>query len=121
MKTILPVLALTAAVLLSGCETYVVDRHPTTRRYGYTSYEHRSGYYGDHGYYNDRYYPRSSATVIVGSRPSGYGYRSSAYRSSSYAARRTNQVYVQPRSSGYTHTNATVVVTDKKKKKHHHD
>ncbi len=118
MKTKISMMALAAALLFSGCEAYVVDRRPVTRSYGYSSYQHHRDYDG-RTYYNDRYYPRSSSTVVIGSRPSVY--RSSPYRSG-YTTRATNQVYVQPRSSGYYRSGATVVVTDKKKKKDkHHD
>ena len=43
MKPTLSILALTAAVLLTGCETYVADRRPV----------HRSGYYGGHRHHYD--------------------------------------------------------------------
>lgn len=43
MKPTLTLLALTAAVFLTGCETTVVDRRPV----------HRSGYHGGHGHDHD--------------------------------------------------------------------
>ena len=77
MKYLLPLVLVSASILLTGCDTVVVERHPVV------VHDHYDHYYG--GYYGPHPYARTD--VVVVDRP---GYRPGPY----YAAPR-GVVYIK--------------------------
>src|SRR5688572_31530484 len=92
MKALLAFGLLTVSLVFTGCEAYVVDRHPavyrsSNRGYSHRPYYHRPtvvAYHDDDRYYSDRRYY-------------GSGYRSSHYAPSTriiYSTDRRGRYYV---------------------------
>ena len=106
MKALLALALLTASLVLTGCEAYVVDRHPAV----YRSYSHRPYYYrpsvvayhDDDRYYGDRYYggryygaPYGTRTVRHYAAPTRIVYYSD--NRGRYYVNRGRRVYVNVR------------------------